>query len=49
MLGIASLFNLGQYGSNNDSGVVLDSNIGKCIEENSLNIPESEALFWKNG
>ena len=39
-----TLFDLGQYGSNNDSGVLLNSNMSKCIEENSLNIPESEAL-----
>ena len=39
-----TLCDLVQYGSNNDSGVLLNSNMSKCIEENSLNIPESEAL-----
>ena len=38
------MFDLGQYGSNNDSGVLLNSNIGKSIEENYLNIPKPESL-----
>lgn len=39
-----TLFYIDQYGSNNDSGVLLNNIISKCIEENSPNIPESEAL-----
>ena len=29
-----TMFDLGQYGSNNDNWVLLNSNIGKSIEEN---------------
>lgn len=39
-----TMFDLGQYGSNNESGVLLNSNIGKSIEENYLNISEPESL-----
>ena len=33
-----TLFNLGQYGSNNDSGVLANSKMKEMIEENRLDI-----------
>ena len=37
-----TLFDLGQYGSNNDSGVLLNSKMGQLFDENSLHVPESK-------
>ena len=34
-----TLFDLGQYGSNNDSGILANSEMGKMFEENQLNVP----------
>ena len=31
---------IGQYGSGNDSGVIKLSHMGKCFEDNSLNVPK---------
>ena len=31
---------IGQYGSGNDSGLLKLSHMGKCFEDNSLNVPE---------
>ena len=39
-----TLVDVGQYGSNNDSGVLLNSEIGQRFEENSLEIPCAEKL-----
>lgn len=39
-----SLVNGGQYGSKNDSGVLIASEIGKEFETNSLAVPEPEKL-----
>ena len=36
-----TLFDTGQYGSNNDSGVLLNSKLGKNFDENKLGIPEA--------
>ena len=35
---------MGQYGSNNDSGVLAESEIGNAFENNTLNIPPSELV-----
>ena len=34
-----TMFDVGQYGSNNDSGVLLNSTMGKKLAQGSLNIP----------
>ena len=34
-----TMFDVGQYGSNNDSGVLLKSKMGKKLAQGSLNIP----------
>ncbi len=39
-----TLFDLGQYGSNNDSGVLAISEFGKRFEEGSLNLPKDAKL-----
>ena len=36
-----TLFDTEQYGSNNDSGVLLNSKLGKDFDENKLGIPEA--------
>ena len=36
------LFDIGQYGSNNDCRVLSKSTMGKLLESKSLNIPEPE-------
>ena len=33
-----TLFDLGQYGSNNDSGILANSKMGDLFETNSLNV-----------
>ena len=35
---------IGQYGSGNDSGVLKLSHMGKCFEDNSLNVPEGSKI-----
>ena len=35
------MFDLGQYGSNNDSGVLLNSKMGQMFQENQLEVPKS--------
>ena len=39
-----SMFDLGQYGSNNDSGVLVHSNIGQMFDEDLMNVPEDSKL-----
>jgi len=39
-----SMVDIGQYGSNNDSGVLLRSEINKRFENESLNLPEPSTL-----
>ena len=38
------MFDVGQYGSNYDSGVLLNSKIGKKLDQGSLNIPSETIL-----
>ena len=40
-----TLVDIGNYGSNNDSGILLHSGIGDAFENNALNIPGPEAVF----
>ena len=39
-----TLFDVGQYGSNNDSGVLIHRNIGGYFEDHSNNIPQPELV-----
>ena len=39
-----TLFDIGQYGSNNDSGVLLNSDMGKRFAANLMNLPEPDTL-----
>ena len=41
------MVDVGQYGSTNDSVVLLDSIIGGRFESNSLNIPNPEPIVLK--
>ena len=43
-----TLVDVGQYGSNNDSGVLAQSKISTTFENNALNLPESEVLPGTN-
>jgi len=38
------LFDFGQYGSNNDSGVLLNSKMGEQLERNEMHIPDAITL-----
>ena len=42
------IINIGQYGSNNESGVLAQSKISGAFENKTLNLPESEALPGTN-
>ena len=39
-----TMFDLGQYGSNNDSGVLMNSELGKKLEQGTLSIPQATSL-----
>ena len=39
-----TMFDMGQYGSNNDSGVLIGSEMGKKLEQGALNIPCATTL-----
>ena len=39
-----SLFDLGQYGSNNDSGILKNSQMGNMFEDDLLNVPPDSKL-----
>ena len=39
-----TFIDIGQYGSSNDSGVLKLSHMGKCFEDNSLNVPEGSKI-----
>ena len=39
------LFNLGQFGSNNDSGLLENSEFGQLFEQNRLNLPAETNLI----
>ena len=38
------MFDVGEYGSNNDSGVLANSNVGERFERRIFNLPESKHL-----
>ena len=40
----STMFDLGQYGSNNDSGVLMNSELGKKLEQSALSIPQATSL-----
>ena len=40
----STLVDIGQYGCNNDSGILAQSKISSAFENNTLNLPESEVL-----
>ena len=42
-----TLVDVGQYGSNNDRGVLAQSKISSGFENNTLNLPESKVLPGK--
>ena len=39
---VFSLINIGDFGSNNDSGVLQNSAMGRALERNTLGIPDAE-------
>ena len=39
-----TMFDLGQYGSNNDSGVLMNSELNKKLEQGALSIPQASSL-----
>lgn len=39
-----TLFDVGQYGSNNDAGVLAHSKLGNLLDENKPHVPESSCL-----
>lgn len=39
-----TMFDLGQYGSNNDSGVLSHSEMGQCFDEGSLFVPDESDI-----
>ena len=43
-----SFIDIGEYGSNNDSGVLRNSKMGKMFERNQMNIPEPEVIKGEN-
>ena len=43
-----TLFDLGQFGSNNDSGVLVSSQMGEMFEEELLPMPEDRKLNDSN-
>ena len=43
-----TLFDLGQYGSNNDSGVLANSQMGQMFEDDAMNVPADKELSESN-
>ena len=41
---VMTFVDIGQYGSGNDSGVLKLSHMGKCFEDNSLNVSEGSKI-----
>ena len=39
-----TLYDLGQYGSDNDSGIFMNSQMGSLLEKNQMQFPEPENL-----
>jgi len=44
-----TIFDVGQFGSNNDSGVLANSTMGMAFENNRLNVPESTVVNEDTG
>ena len=44
-----TMFDIGQFGSNNDSGVLANSTMGILLESNSLHIPKSRVINANTG
>ena len=45
----STLINLGQFGSNNDSEVLLNSKLAQAFSANSLNVPDDDVLIENDG
>ena len=43
------MFDLGQFGSNNDSGVLLYSEMGQLLQEDKLRVPKSHTRAGFDG
>ena len=43
-----SFVDVGEYGSNNDSGVLNNSNMGKMFDRNQMGVPDSELIEGTN-
>ena len=43
-----SFVDVGEYGSNNDSGVLKNSNMGKMFDRNQMGVPDSELIEGTN-
>ena len=43
-----SFVDIGEYGSNNDSGVLKNSNMGKMFDRNQMGVPDSELIEGTN-
>ena len=41
---VMTFVDIGQYGSGNDSGVLKLSRMGKCFEDNSLNVSQGSKI-----
>ena len=41
-----TLVSIGDYGSNNDSGVLEESKLGEAFSQNKLDIPPNEEAEW---
>ena len=40
-----TLIDLGQYGSNNDSGILANSRMGQMFDDNDMNVPSDRELY----
>ena len=43
-----SSVDVGEYGSNNDSGALKNSNMGKMFDRNQMGVPDSELIEGTN-
>ena len=44
-----TMFDIGQFGSNNDSGVLANSSVGEAFENNTINFPQSREINDSTG
>ena len=44
-----TMFDIGQFGSNNDSGVLANSSMGEAFENNTINVPQSREINDSTG